>query len=354
MSTQTKENQSAENQSAPSGAGPTPEQVLIPLFTGRWAMQAVAAAARLGIADQLASGPRTPEEVAAAAGTHPRATRRLMRGLASVGVFAAERDGRYRLTEAGELLRADNPTTFRDAFIAETDNVHWQSWAKLHDAVRTGAPQPQPVFGLPAFDYYGKHPDEGAQFGKAMENLSRFAAFAVLEAYDFSDAKTILDVGGGNGSMVLAILQRNPQIRGLVYDLPYIEGPANERIRAAGAAETVRFQPGSFFDSIPPGADVHLMKFILHDWDDAESIQILKRSRESIAPGGRLVVIEQLVPADPSPHMVHLMDLNMLVMTGGLERTEREYALLFEAAGYRLARAVPTASPFHVIEARPA
>lgn len=333
---------------------PTAEEVLIPLFTGMWAMQAVAAASRLGIADQLASGPKTPEEVAASSGTHPRATKRLMRALASVGVFAPAAGGRYGLTEAGERLRADNPGTFRDAFIAETDNLHWQSWAKLHDAVRTGAPQPQPVFGVPAFDYYGKHLDEGAQFGKAMENLSRFAAFAVLEAYDFSDAKTILDIGGGNGSMVLSILQRSPHARGLVYDLPYMETPANEQIRAAGAADRVRFQSGSFFESIPSGADVHLMKFILHDWDDAESIRILKHSREAIASGGRLVVIENVVPADPSPHMVHLLDLNMLVMTGGLERTEAEYAELFEASGYRLSRAVPTASPFHVIEARPA
>jgi SAM-dependent methyltransferase len=333
---------------------PTVEQVLIPLFTGMWAMQAVAAASRLGIADQLAAGPKTPEEVAAASSTHPRATKRLMRALASVGVLAAAGGGRYGLTEAGERLRADNPATFRDAFIAETDNLHWQSWAKLHDAVRTGAPQPQPVFGVPAFEYYGKHPDEGAQFGKAMENLSRFAAYAVLEAYEFSDAKTILDIGGGNGSMVLSILQRNPQVRGLVYDLPYMEKPANEGIRAAGAGERVRFQPGSFFESIPSGADVHLMKFILHDWDDAESIQILKHSREAITPGGRLVVIENVVPADPEPHMVHLLDLNMLVMTGGLERTEREYEELFERAGYRLTRAVPTASPFHVIEAHPA
>ena len=154
--------------------------------------------------------------------------------------------------------------------------------------------------------------------------------------------------------MVLSILQRNPHVRGLVYDLPYMEKPANEGIRAAGAADRVRFQPGSFFESIPSGADVHLMKFILHDWDDAESVQILKHSRDAIAPGGRLVVIEQVVPADLSPHMVHLMDLNMLVMTGGLERTEREYAELFERAGYQLTRAVPTASPFHVIEARPA
>jgi SAM-dependent methyltransferase len=333
---------------------PAPEQVLVPIFTGMWAMQAVAAASRLRIPDQLASGPRTPEEVASACGTHTGATRRLMRALASLGLFAPASGGRYGLTEAGERLRSDHPATFRDAFIAETDNVHWQSWAKLDDAVRTGDPRPAAVFGMPAFDYYGKHPEEGEQFGKAMENFSRFAAFAVLEAYDFSGTRTLLDIGGGNGSMTLAILERYRAARGIVCDLPYIQGAANERIRAAGAADRVRFEGGDFFAGVPAGADVHLLKFILHDWNDADSVRILKRSREALAPGGRLVVIETLVPEDHRPEMVHLMDLNMLVMTGGLERTQAEYGALFDSAGYRLARTVPTAGPFSVIEALPA
>ena len=183
--------------------------------------------------------------------------------------------------------------------------------------------------------------------------MSRFAAFAVLEAYDFSGVRTLLDIGGGNGSMTLAILERYRAARGIVYDLPYIEAAANDRIRSAGAADRVRFEAGDFFERVPEGADAHLLNVLLHDWNDAESLRILKRSREPLAPGGRLVVIETVVPEDDRPEMVHLMDLNMLVMTGGLERTQSEYRALFEAAGYRLARALPTAGPFSVLEAVP-
>ncbi|MCA1612442.1 MAG: acetylserotonin O-methyltransferase [Acidobacteria bacterium] len=215
-------------------AAPSPDEILIPLFTGMWAMQAVATAARLGIADLLAAGPRTPEDIAAEAGTHPRATSRLLRALGNLRLASPVAGGRYELTAAGERLRTGVPGTFKDAFIAETDEVHWQSWARAADAVRTGDPRPQAVFGMPAFDYYAKHRDEGEQFGRAMENISRFAAHAVLEAYDFSGARTIIDVGGGNGSMAIAILEKNREAQGIVFDLPYIEGHAKERIRDLG------------------------------------------------------------------------------------------------------------------------
>lgn len=336
----------------PAKAAPSPDEILIPIFTGMWAMQAVATAARLGIPDLLAAGPRTPEDVAAEAGTHPGATKRLLRALASLRLARPVAGGRYELTAAGERLRTGVPGTFKDAFIAETDEVHWQGWARAADAVRTGDPRPQAVFGMPAFDYYAKHREEGEQFGLAMENISRFAAHAVLEAYDFSGARTILDVGGGNGSMAIAILEKYPESRGVIFDLPYIEEHANRRIRDLGVEDRCRFEPGDFFERIPKGADVHLMKFILHDWNDEESLRVLRNSRAAIEPGGRLVLIEMIVPEGDTPDMVHLMDLNMLVMTGGLERTAAEYGALLEQAGFHLERVVPTASPFCVVEAR--
>lgn len=238
-------------------------------------------------------------------------------------------------------------------FAAESDTVHWRSWERLDDAVRTGDPQPKAVFDLAAFEYYGAHPEEGARFGRAMENVSHFAANAVLEAYDFSGARTVMDVGGGNGSMAIALLQRTPGVHGAIVDLPYIEGPARERIRAAGLEDRCRFEAVNFFERVPDGADVHLLKSILHDWNDAESHRLLSNCRSAIARDGRLVVIEMLVPERVEPGFVQLMDLNMLVMTGGLERTQREYADLLAGAGFRLARVVPTASPFSVLEARP-
>jgi len=331
----------------------SPDRVAIRLLTGMWAMQAAASAARLGIPDIIGDGAKTPDEVANAAGTHPGATRRLLRGLASLGVFSREDGERYRVTDVGRFLRSDTPGSLKDMFIGESDTVHWRSWERLDDAVRTGDPRPKAVFGTPAFDYYGAHPEEGAQFGKAMENVSKFAATAVLGAYDFSGARTIMDVGGGNGSMTIAILERTPEVRGLVVDLPYIEGPARERIRAAGLESRMRFEPVNFFERVPQGADVHMLKFILHDWNDEESVQILKNCRAAIAPDGRLVAVEMVVPEQIQPDFVHVMDLNMLVMTGGLERTAKEYETLFAKAGFRLSRVVPTESPFSVIEARP-
>jgi SAM-dependent methyltransferase len=318
-----------------------------------WVTQAVAAAARLGIADRLASGPKSPDDVASLVGANAGAMRRLMRALASVGVLAPADGGRYGLTPVGERLRSDRPDTFRDMFIAETDQVHWQSWGHMAEAVRTGAPRPQAVFGAPAFDYYAKNPAEGEQFGRAMQNVSRFVARGVLETYDFSAARTVLDVGGGNGSMVLAILARYPKLSGIVFDLPYIEGLATESIRAAGAADRCRFEAGDFFERVPSGADLHVLKFILHDWNDEESIRLLKSCRAAIAPDGRVLIIETLVPEEIRPDFVHLMDLNMLVMTGGLERTAREYGTLLERSGFRVTRVLPTPGPFSLVEAKP-
>ncbi len=330
------------------------DQALIQLLTGMWAMQAVATAARLGIPDALAAGPRTAGEVAAQISSRPDAVARLLRALASLGIFAAGDGGRFTLTEIGERLRSGVPGTFRDAFIAESDPVHWQSWEHLTEAVRTGLPRPAEVFGMPAFDWYGRNPVHGEQFGRAMENISRFAAAAVLEAYDFSDAKTIMDVGGGNGSLALAILSKHPGLKGKVVDLPYMESAANAGIGAAGAAGRCGFEPCDFFQGVPGGADLQVLKFILHDWTDEECVRILKKCREALAPGGRLVIVEMLVPEPVRPEFVMLMDLNMLVMTGGRERTEREFTEVLSRAGFRLTRVVPTKSPFFLLEAHPA
>lgn len=338
----------------PDESAAAADQKITQLLGGMWAMQAVATAAKLGIPDLLVSGGKTAQEVAAAVGSHPGATHRLMRALSSLGVFSPEEGGRYRLTDVGERLRGDVVTgTLKEMFIAETDEVHWQSWGKLADAVRTGEPRPQAVFGMPAFDYYGKNRAEGEQFGRAMENVSRFASHAVLEAYDFTGASRILDVGGGNGSLAVAIQERYPRLQATVLDLPYIESHANERIKALGLADRCRFVAGDFFERVPEGADIHLLKFILHDWNDEESIRVLRSCRAALPPEGRVLIIESIVPEEISPGFVYLMDLNMLVMTGGLERTAKEYETLLSRAGFRLTRIVPTASPFSLIEARP-
>ena len=343
-----------ETSHAPTAEGaPSADQILIQLLTGAWATQAVATAARLGIPEVLAEGPKTADEVAAQARTHAGATRRLLRALASLGVLERRSDGRFANTAVGDRLRAGVPRNLKDMFIAETDRVHWHSWEKAADAVRTGQPQPKPVFGLAAFEYYTKHQDEGEQFGKAMENVSGFAAQAVLEAYDFSGVKTFMDVGGGNGSLALRILSEHPEMKARVFDLPYIEPQAKRTIQAAGAAQICEFHAGDFFKEVPKGADLHALKFILHDWNDEECVQILSRCREALASGGRVLIVEMLVPEEIRPDFVTLMDLNMLVMTGGRERTAKEFEQLLNDAGFEMTRVIPTKSPVSLIEGRP-
>lgn len=329
------------------------DQVMIQMLAGAWVTRAVATAARLGIADQLATGPRTAEELARKSGANAGAVKRLMRALSGLGVFAPAEGGRYGLTELSELLREDSPKSLKHMFIAETDTVHWRSWERALEAVQTGLPRPEPVFGLPAFDYYAQNPEEGEQFGRAMAAVSGFASKAVLDAYDFGWVRTLCDVGGGNGSMALAILGRYPQARGIVADLPYIEAQARDKIRDAGLADRCRFEAADFFEGVPAGADAHILKFVLHDWNDEDSLRLLKNCRSAIAADGRLLVLEVIVPDENRPDFSHLMDLNMLVMTGGLERTTKEYERLLARADFRLARLVPTASPFSLIEAKP-
>lgn len=333
--------------------GISTDQTLIQLLTAAWATQSVAAAARLGIPDVLADGAKTSDDVAAGTKADAGAMYRLLRGLASLGVLERRADGRFANTDVGDRLRTGVPGSFKDAFIAETDHVHWQCWERLVDAVKTGRPQPQAVFGMLAFEYYGKHTAEGEQFGLAMQNISRFAAAAVLEAYDFSGVRTIMDVGGGNGSLALAILEKHPAMKGKVVDLPYIEPQAKLGIQAAGAAHRCEFESVDFFEAVPKGADLHALKFILHDWTDEECVRILRRCREALAPGGRILIVEMLVPEEIRPDFVMLMDLNMLVMTGGRERTAKEFDKVLASAGFELTRVIPTKSPFALIEGRP-
>jgi precorrin-6B methylase 2 len=332
---------------------PSTDQLLIQLLTGAWATQSVAAACKLSIPDALASGPMSSDGVAAKVGAESGAVYRLLRALASLGVFERRADRRFALTELGERLRKDAPGTLRETFIAETDHAHWQSWEKVADAVRTGLPRPLPVLGAAAFDYYGKNREDGEQFARAMQNVSNFAAAAVCEAYDFSGVKTVMDIGGGNGSMALAILEGHPQMQGRVFDLPYIEEHAHRNIAEAGAAHRCGFEAGDFFKAVPAGADLHILKFILHDWTDEECVKILESCRKALAPGGKVLLVEMLVPEEIRPDFVMLMDINMLVMTGGRERTAKEFEKVLGDAGFAMTRVITTKSPFALIEARP-
>lgn len=330
------------------------QQLLVQVLGGGWMMQAVAAAARLGVADELAAEqPQSIESLAFGLGVRPQPLLRLMRALASIGVFAQPTPGRFALTPASRQLRAGVPGSLRDFFIAETDIPHRVAWSKLHDAVRTGRPQVEEALGLPVFDYYAANITEGETFGRAMQNLSDMAATAMLEAYYFGRARVIVDVGGGSGALLINLLRAHPSPRGIVVDLPYIEAQARANIEASGLAPRLQFVASDFFERVPAGGDLYTLKLVLHDWDDEQCARILMRVRDAIAPGGRLLVMEQLMPENNAPGLAQFSDLNMLVMTGGRERTAAEFEAVLDDGGFRMARVIPTGSPFFIVEADP-
>ncbi len=331
---------------------PTPQEAIMHMLMGMWSAQAVATAARLGIAEALAnSQPQESSALARAVGADAAALARFLRTLVSLGVLSQPQPHTYALTAIGEALRSDIPGSMRDLLIAETDAPHWQAWGKLHESVRSGEPMVPQLFGMPIFEYYAAHPEELASFSRAMGNFSALAAQGTVQNYDFSHARHIVDVGGAHGDLLLAILQANPHVRGTVFDLPHVAEAARQAITVHGYHERCEALGGDFFEAVPPGGDLYLLKFILHDWQDPEALRILHNCRQAITPDGKLLVIEMVIPEDNRPSPAQLIDLNMLVMTGGLERTASEYGALLSQAGFRLHRLIPTGSPFHVMEA---
>jgi hypothetical protein len=331
---------------------PAPQQVLMQTTLGLWAAQAVATAARLGIADALAqSQPQGSTTLARAVGADAAALARLLRALASLGVLAEPLPQQYALTPVGELLRRDTPGSMRDWLMAETDAPHWQAWGQLYEGVRSGQTVVPQVFGMPIYEYYAAHPEDLACFSRAMGNMSALVAQGTVQHYDFSHARHIVDVGGAHGDLLLAILDANPDARGTVFDRPHVADAARAAIHAKGYQGRCEAVGGDFFQAVPLGGDLYVLKFILVDWKDAEAVRILHNCRTAIAPDGMLLVIEMTIPDDNHPSPGQLFDLNMLVMTGGQERTESEYGALLAQAGFRLTRIVPTGSPFHILEA---
>lgn len=330
------------------------DQALVQMLTGAWTTQLIAAVARLGIPDQLAiAQPQSSEQLARTVDADAGALHRVMRALTSLGVFADDGSGQYALTRISERLRSGQSGSMRDFFLAETDDVHRRSWDALVSAIRTGLPQPLAVLGASVFDYYSKHVEEGEQFGRAMQNVSAISASGVLANYDFSSARLIVDVAGGNGSFLRAILQQHQQTTGVVVDLPYMESQALASIELDGLQNRCRFEACDIFKAVPSGGDIYLLRFILHDWNDAESRRILQTIRTAIPLGGRVLTVEMLVPETNEPGFVQLMDINMLVMTGGRERTAAEYRDLYAAAGFQLVRTIPTGTPFFILEGEP-
>jgi predicted O-methyltransferase YrrM len=275
----------------------------------------------------------------------------VLRGLASVGVFAEDSQGRFVSTPVTETLSRDAPGSLRAFAMAELGQEHFKAWGNLLHSVRTGEIAFDNHFGQPVWEYYAQNPEDAEVFNDAMTGMTEMVNAAVVPAYDFSGFGKIVDIGGGHGALLAAILKANPAARGVLFDLPHVAEGAAARFAAEGVSDRCEVVSGDFFKAVTPGADAYVMKFILHDWDDEKSVAIMKNIRRAMKDGGRVIVIENIVPEGNTPSFAKFIDINMLVMTGGRERTEKEFADHFAAAGFRLTRVVPTESPFCIIEA---
>ena len=320
------------------------------LANGYQVSQALHVAAALGIADLLAAGPQASGDLAQATATHPEALYRVLRALASVGVFHEDTRRRFSLTAMGECLRSDaaNPVGQWAAFIGRP--YIWQAWSHLMHSVRTGETAFPSVHGCGVWEYRAAHPEEGAIFDAAMTALSQGVVAGVVAAYDFAPFSRVVDVGGGQGALLGGILAANPALRGVVFDQPHVVARARPELERLGVADRCEIVGGSFFEAVPQG-DLLLLKAILHDWDDASARAILESCRRAVAPAGRVLAIERVLAGPNEGIEAKFADLNMLVGAGGRERTEQEFAALFASAGLRLTRVLPTGTRLSIVEA---
>lgn len=325
------------------------------LVTGCWSTQVIHAAVQLGIFDCLGRGAALSGEIAESVGAHPRSTFRLLRALSSLGLCRDRGAQRFELTAAGALLRTDAPDSLA-ALARHWGSRTWSALAHLEQSVRSGAPWPRG--GREGFTSMAQRPEDAAVLNRSMVEQTLKVASAIARSYDFSSCREIIDVGGGYGALLSVVLELNPHLSGACADLAYMAPDATAFFAARGLAHRARFVPANFFESVPPGADAYLLKYILHDWNDTDAVEILIHTRMAAQGRAAILIIERLVPesidtqASADASDVICGDINMMVVTGGLERTLPEYRQLLKAAGLVLTRAIPTACAFHILEAR--
>jgi hypothetical protein len=344
---------------APEAGEQPPGLALYQMSIGHYLSRALALAATLGIADLLADGPRDHHDLARACATDASSLRRVLRLLASRGVFEEQADGRFATTPLGELLRADVPGSMHASVLLFAGVPIQDGWKDLEYCVRTG----QPAFrrtdpDADPFTEMAKDPARAALFDRAMATFAPQTAAAVAHAYDFSTFGAVTDVGGGNGSLLIGILRANPALRGTVFDQPHVAERARAQIEHAGVADRCEIVGGSFFERVPPGADAYMLKHVIHDWDDERASAILRCCRDAMGADGTLLIVEGVYPEriDRSLESAGAAanDVNMLVCTGGRQRSAEEFRTLLAAAGFRLSRIVPTLARVGIIEGRPA
>jgi SAM-dependent methyltransferase len=332
---------------------PSPQMVLGQMINGYWVTGSLYAAARLGVADKIGAAARPVEELARELNAHAESLFRLLRALAGLGIFVEGPARAFGHTPLSEALREGVPGSMRGLAVM-TGLLHLRAWPEIVDSVRTGETAFEKVFGRPLFQQLGVDAEQGSAFDAAMAGYTAATAAAAVGGYDFGTYRKIVDVGGGNGALLAAILGKNAQASGVVFDLPPVAERARAFLSERGLGGRCEVVGGDFFAAVPSGGDAYTLKMILHDWDDARSIAILKNVRQAIRPDGRLLVIEAVIdPASGAGAPSKLLDINMLVMTGGRERTADEFAALFRAGGFALERIAPANPTVNVIEGRP-
>jgi hypothetical protein len=326
---------------------------MLQIISGFWISRGVYVIAKLGIPDLLKSGPKTAEELAAATKMHAPSLFRILRALASVGVLSSVNGGRFAQTPVSETLVTDAPGSLRWFAVSELGQEHYPAWGNLMHSVKTGEIAFDNFFGVDIWKYFQQNPEDAAVFNDSMSSVTAATNEAILSLYDFSNFGTVVDVGGGHGGLITSILKRNSKVKGVLFDAPEVIEGARPKLEAAGVAERCETVTGDFFKSVPAGGDAYVMKWIIHDWDDEKSITILRNCRSRMRANGRLILVDCVVPESDEPHFSKFIDLNMLVMTGGKERTAKEFEQLLGAAGFKLLRIIPTELPTSIVEAEP-
>jgi hypothetical protein len=328
-----------------------PGPSVLDLISGAWVAQGVYAVTKLGIVDALRDGPKSADAVAESIDADPDAVYRLMRMVASRGVFTSQADRRFALAPMGRALLSDTPDSMRGYVLFVGDPLHWQHWGQLSESVRTGRCAIEEVRGKPTFEWLEDVPELAAVFNDGMTSISKMETPTVVAAYDFTPFGTIVDVGGGHGLLLSAILRAAPNSRGILFDAESVVQGAPSVLESAGVSNRCAAVGGSFFESVPAGGDAYVLKHIIHDWDDEKSLAILRNVRTAMNAGAKVLIVEAVVPDDDREHLSKLLDLEMLVAATGRERTETEYAELLRKAGFRHTRTVPTVGPASIVEA---
>jgi O-methyltransferase/methyltransferase family protein len=327
---------------------------LIQMATAHWVSSLVYVAAQMSLADRLAEAPKTADELAQSTATDAPSLYRVLRTLAGMGLFTEDSGHRFSLTPLGDVLRTGTPGSVRSAVLTMAGDLVTKSMGQFHYSIQTGKTGFEKAFGMPLFEWLANHPAEASMFSETMVGFHGAEPAAVATAYDFSQFETVIDVGGATGNLLTAVLGHHPKPRGILFDLPHVVRDASALIQTRGLTHRITIESGSFFEGVPAADGVYLLSHIIHDWSEAQCLTILGNCRRAMKPNSLLLIIEMVLPTGNTPHPGKMLDMIMLAVAGGQERTEPEYRVLLDKAGFRLTQVVPTESAVSIVEALPA